>query len=110
MTESISNETPTETEIPDDFGWWYLSFAEESRWLGGCFVEAAGFIDAVKKAKDHQCNPGGEVAGWGPLEVDIKPEYANRLLVQEEAERARLEGVSRQVTSADPTATEQQDR
>ncbi|MBU8839060.1 hypothetical protein [Mycolicibacterium goodii] len=71
-------------------GWWYLSFAGEDGWLGGCFVSATGIADAVTKAHEAQCNPGGEVAGWGPLEVDIKPDFSYRLLTEEEVETARM--------------------
>lgn len=79
---------------PDGQRWWYLSFVGENKWLGGCFVQATDHTDAVIKAHQAQCNPGGQVAGYGPLEVDIKPEHANRLLTLEEVENARLEGTS----------------
>lgn len=79
---------------PDGQRWWYLSFVGDNGWLGGCFVQAADHTDAVIKAHQAQCNPGGQVAGYGPLEVDIKPEHANRLLTLEEVENARLEGTS----------------
>lgn len=71
-------------------GWWYLSFAGGDGWLGGCFVSATGIADAVKNAHEAQCNPGGEVAGWGPLDVDIKPKFTYRLLTEDEVERARM--------------------
>lgn len=71
-------------------GWWYLSFAGEDGWLGGCFVRATGIADAVTKAHEAQCNPGGEVACWGPLEVDIKPDFSYRLLTEDEVETARM--------------------
>lgn len=72
-------------------GWWYLSFVGESGWLGGCFVRAAGYEEAVAKSHDAGCNPGGEVSGWGPLAVEIKPGYGDRLLTLEESQTARLE-------------------
>lgn len=83
-----------------DVGWWYLSFvSEEQGWLGACFVRAVGLQDAVGWALQHGCNPGGQVAGFGPLGVEIKDGYANRLLSLEEAEAAQVQGAGAQVSA-----------
>ena len=72
--------------------WWYLSFASGTGWLGGCYVETPTLADqgdemvlAVRRARQHKCNPGGEVKGM-PLARTrkIKPEFANRLLQRPE--------------------------
>lgn len=53
-------------------------------WMGGCFVVASDMGSAIGQAHFHGCNPGGQVAGWGPLPAEaIKPEYLNRLLKTE---------------------------
>lgn len=41
--------------------WWYLSFAGEDRWNGGCVVEADSFPQAVRASHERECNPGGDV-------------------------------------------------
>lgn len=58
----------------------YLSFADNG-WLGGCYVLASDLGSAVGAAHIHGCNPGGEVAGMGPIPAEmVKSEYLNRLL------------------------------
>ncbi|WP_131823287.1 hypothetical protein [Mycobacteroides chelonae] len=74
--------------------WWYLSFAGESGWLGACFIRAASSSAAVKRAHAVGANPGGEVSALGPLDLDIRAEYADRLLTLAEAEDARAVGQS----------------
>ncbi|OHU12887.1 hypothetical protein BKG75_17905 [Mycobacteroides chelonae] len=97
---------PVMSNGAQDVGWWYLSFvSEEQGWLGACFIRAAGLQDAVGLAHQHGCNPGGQVAGFGPLGVEIKDEYANRLLTLEEAEAAQAEGDGSQVSASPKTAS-----
>lgn len=79
----------------DEWGWYYLSFADDSRpkgerWLGCCFVQARGVVSAAATASMFECNPGGEIACWGPLDLPDGPRegYAYRLLTKEEAEEA----------------------
>lgn len=77
-------------------GWWYLSFVdpdlpEGQRWLGGCFVEASGVLSAAMVASARGCNPGGEVAGLGPMDIPPREGYAYRLLNKEELEEANHE-------------------
>lgn len=68
--------------------WWYLSFADESGWLGGCYVEAPVAELAHTVALTQDCNPGGEVAIIGPLleehMANVPAESRNRLLTREE--------------------------
>lgn len=68
--------------------WWYLSFADESGWLGGCYVEAPIAKMAHLSALTQGCNPGGEVAILGPLlaeqMINVPAEFRNRLLTREE--------------------------
>jgi hypothetical protein len=44
---------------------WYLSFADDESWRGGCFVETVSeeLIEAVQMARALGCNPGGQVVG-----------------------------------------------
>ncbi len=41
--------------------WHYLSFVDETGFLGVCWVEARGILDACSVARAHGVNPGGEV-------------------------------------------------
>ena len=41
--------------------WHYLSFADDSGFLGACWVLACGLIDACQIAHDRGCNAGGSV-------------------------------------------------
>lgn len=62
-------------EVP----WYWLSFTDSSGFLGGCYVQADGpphplfpenrdpFVLAVGKSHQLGINPGGRVAGAGPL-------------------------------------------
>jgi hypothetical protein len=71
--------------------WWWLSFVSRApdvtdRFLGACLVEAHGFLGATFVALARECNPGGEVAGIGPMPLDMPiPEgWTYRLLTREE--------------------------
>lgn len=67
--------------------WWYLSFVDTDRdvWLGGCYVDAPNVVMASVRAHDLGCNPGGEVATWGPFTADAVPaSKRHRLLTRDE--------------------------
>lgn len=82
---------------------WWLSFtdpdiaaripAEQRRpggpsFLGVCIVEAATEVGATIAAHAAGCNPGGQVATYGPfLAGSIPSEWCNRLLTKDEADR-----------------------
>lgn len=42
----------------------YLSFADDTGFLGACVVEGDTIEDAVANAWKHGCNPGGEVMAF----------------------------------------------
>ena len=42
---------------------WYLSFATDAGFLGGCVVEADDFMEAVDESIRLGINPGGQVFG-----------------------------------------------
>lgn len=97
---------PIMSDVRQHLGWWYLSFVHQADgWLGACFVEAEGLEDAIQRAWRLGCNPGGQVAGYGPLQVAIKDGYAHRLLTLEEAEAAQTDGAGAQVSTYPRTAT-----
>lgn len=67
--------------------WWYLSFADDTGFLGAVVVEAFGITDALHQAHLRKINPGGDVRGlpW-PADVGLPaPSERNRLLAAEEA-------------------------
>ena len=67
--------------------WWYISFVDETGFLGACFVEATNQPMACVEARRRGCNPGGQAAIWGPLdEADAPDDHRNRLLSREEVE------------------------
>lgn len=77
----------------DEHAWWWLSFCdttrpEGSQFLGGCLVAAPTFEVAVARSHLLRINPGGEVAGLGPIPVDQIPDHQPRhqLLSREEIE------------------------
>jgi len=72
-------------------GWYYLSFASESGFLGGCYVQGVGMGTAVQRSHALGINPGGEVLTSGPFDDEHMDEYVpvedrNRLLTREEVE------------------------
>lgn len=73
-------------KLNPDRGIYYLSFVDESGWLGGCFVAADGPVTAVQISHRHGINPGGEVAIWGLGPTPLPDHLMNRLLSREEVE------------------------
>lgn len=68
--------------------WWYLSFADETGFLGGVLVRAWGAGTASALAHATGCNPGGEI--WARrLRDDFDPPEAwqFRLMSKEDMER-----------------------
>ena len=61
----------------------YLSFADETGFLGGAFIPAADIVEAVQKAWELGINPGGEVMGMGPGPLP-PAEWVGRLLSRED--------------------------
>lgn len=87
---------------------WYLSFVDpelaasipeaEQRaggpsWLGGCFVPALAAPSAAAASHRLGCNPGGEVAIYGPIPREaVRPDYiGRRLTTPEELEAAHAD-------------------
>lgn len=69
-----------------DEDWWWLSFAEESGFLGVVVIQGYGIVDAVSRSHALGVNPGGEVQGWLLPEHVPPAEFRNRLLSKAEAE------------------------
>lgn len=53
---------------------WYLSFAGDDGWLGGCYVPGKDEGAAVTEAWARGCNPGGEVQL-----IPLPPDMAERV-------------------------------
>lgn len=67
--------------------WVYCSYADESRFRGGCFVEADGAVSAALRAIALGISPGGQMIVCPVDDVDLPPEkWRNRLLSREELE------------------------
>lgn len=68
------------------WGWFYLSWADETDWLGGMFIQAFGPITARLRVKAMNISPGGQCAIFRfPLGTSPPPmDYTNRLLTKEE--------------------------
>lgn len=65
--------------------WFYLSFATDEGFRGGCVVRGDDVAEATKEAWRQGCNPGGEVLG-AQVPDDLMPResYCNRLLTKVE--------------------------
>lgn len=77
--------------------WFYLSFASEEGFLGGAYLPGAGLMDAVKRAWEVGCNPGGQIKAAGPIPDEVVGEHVppgarERLLSYSELEA--LHGVA----------------
>lgn len=70
--------------------WWWLSFGDETGWLGSCFVKARGFTLALEEARRRGINPGGQCRGEGPLPEIEDESLANRLLQKGDLEWERM--------------------
>jgi hypothetical protein len=85
-------------EEKQPLAWWWLSFADPDRpegqqFLGACVVMSHGLLSATLTAHTFGCNPGGQIQAMGPLEITVRPGWANRLLTREECaefEKAHL--------------------
>lgn len=62
---------------------WYLSFATNRDFLGGCVVKAADPAAAIERANDLGINPGGQVLGI-PMGKSSGIFPADRLISKEE--------------------------
>lgn len=67
---------------------WWLSFYKQQQFLGGCIVEASGFLEACLEAHLLEINPGGKV--HGVCVKDIPSEYHDQLLSEAELKAAGL--------------------
>ena len=97
---SISPVSSTSTKKGDSLrsttahGWWYLSFADEHFFKGGCYVLARDIEDAVRAASEWGCDADGSdvsVIGY-PVEDagDVPPwRMRNRLLTRAELDTWR---------------------
>lgn len=81
--------------------WMWLSFADETGFLGAAIVQAGGLLEATIIARAKGCNPGGEVLGE-PLTSLPPAEYRERLLSSEEIDEMRdQEGLWQPIESAE---------
>jgi hypothetical protein len=74
--------------------WHYLSFADDTGFLGGVIVRSYGFLTAIQRATDLGINPGGEVMSTPIPRKDlwrVPADLRNRLLSGDEVQ-GRLEG------------------
>jgi hypothetical protein len=74
--------------------WHYLSFADDTGFVGGVIVRSHGFLTAIQRATDLGINPGGEVMSTPISRKDlwrVPTDIRNRLLSEDEV-RDRLEG------------------
>lgn len=74
--------------------WHYLSFADDTGFLGGVIVRSYGFLTVIQRATDLGINPGGEVMSTPIPRNDlwrVAKDLRNRLLSEDEVPD-RLEG------------------
>jgi hypothetical protein len=77
-----------ESQVPKKSAF-YISFADDSGFLGAVIVQAVDAYDAVQEAWRREINPGGEALIWGPLPPEMVQEGSmNRLLDRDEVDEA----------------------
>lgn len=69
--------------------WYYISFADDDGFLGGCYVEAVHEHNAIMVATLRGINPGGEAKIIGALPREMVEEHVlakdrYRLLTRDE--------------------------
>lgn len=74
-----------------NFKWWWLSYADESGFLGALIIPAPDFIGACQIASITKLSPGGEVLGFEIYNDEAKKKITlfdiMRLFTKEEAQR-----------------------
>ena len=82
-------ELVQEELLHNNLGLWYLSYASETDFLGGCYLLAFGPVSAVMRVQAEGFNPGGEVM-MAQVPKDKYPlhKYWNRLLTRDEVQAA----------------------
>lgn len=84
-TEELLNQDLNKERV-----WYWLSFVDETGFLGVSIVQGGGIIEATSAARTLGCNPGGEVMAT-EIDIDNVPEqYRNRLLSERELRDAGL--------------------
>jgi hypothetical protein len=67
--------------------WFYLSFAGEEGFRGGCIVAGKGEISALQRSHKLRINPGGQVLFIKVPNDKLPPhQYRDRLLSREQLE------------------------
>jgi hypothetical protein len=51
--------------------WWYISFADETGFLGACQVQADSELGAAARANELGISPGGQYLICGPLPGEV---------------------------------------
>lgn len=82
-----------ESETKPMPGIWYMSFANETAFVGGLFLFATSTHDAVKRSHAMGQNPGGAVVSCPPNEgTALIPErFINRLMSRADLEEMDLQ-------------------
>jgi len=74
--------------------WHYISFADDTGFLGAVVVRGSDLVDAVKEAHRLKINPGGEALGGAIPDGGVLPEHArNRLLSKADVDAIWGDGV-----------------
>jgi hypothetical protein len=75
--------------------WWWLSFCDETGFLGGVMTRAPGFATALLKTCRLGINPGGDVRGFAfPEPPKEHEQYADQLLSAHDIEH-KMGGIAR---------------
>jgi hypothetical protein len=72
----------------------WLSFADETGFLGVAIVDSDDFLTAVDKCHELGINPGGEVLCSGDPPASVTDKDKNRLLSRAEADDLLRRGLS----------------
>jgi hypothetical protein len=94
--EELREEGAKEVLLQDlskEPAWLWLSFVDDSGFLGVSIVQAGGIVEATTIARIHGCNPGGEVLAY-PLKEAPEARLCYRLLSRAELEAEGLAPVA----------------
>lgn len=80
-----------EQDLSSEARWFWLSFADDTGFLGVVIIQAGGIIEATTAARTRGINPGGEVRAYPLFDMEKIPEECrNRLLSEQELRDAGL--------------------
>lgn len=80
--------------------WWWISFADDARFLGCTVVAAPGMATAIQRTHELGCNPGGSVAARQLLDIPLDIPPTDEILGRLSTDKDRVEALAAEWRSA----------